>query len=609
MDNRLLASELIIEYFRAFKKVNISLASNLTVISGPNGCGKSSLLSLVASCSGINKKSFFGSNFQPEFTDFFHIDATEDFKNYRLFIRYNTHPDSDALVKRLSFKDDSASGRGIRIIPRTTNEYSVWGTVSEAMSVAYDRYCVGGSARIPLPTIYLSLSRLYPLGEKHGESSVQIPSKGNRISQIDVKDKFREWYNSVIPNSIKESASISIIKKTACSRMSAHMDMDNIPSLSQSVGQDSVGNIISALIDIYLLSLEKWYKGAILCIDELDVSLHPDTQIKLLHLIKKLSDELKIQFVVSSHSLTVIKDILTEEKDNKDKYRLVYLKNSSSPYVSSQKDYYLLKYDLFNRFAYNPIKVRIYFEDDVGKELFNELLDAFIDIYNEVSSNENASILRNTNPKKNFIDINKRILNNKQLIQIKRQLHQVVTHCGCDELLQLSNADTLLDRVIFMLDADARLPKTQQPKIKDYIRKDFEAKGMNDISHKRNIIFAPGYFAPESFLFKIITKFVSDDDYVDFWRSLDNRVETSLYTSDKVLNIFSCLTDNYDNNDLKSIFGKDLNSDVWLFIQKTRILNYYYFDYRHIEELLSFVESLNDAFQMTYALTKANRLS
>lgn len=46
------------------------------------------------------------------------------------------------------------------------------------------------------------------------------------------------------------------------------MDMERTPTLSQSVGQDNIGNIVSALVDVYILSQQPDYKGAIICIDE-----------------------------------------------------------------------------------------------------------------------------------------------------------------------------------------------------------------------------------------------------------------------------------------------------------------------------------------------------
>lgn len=62
--------ELELKEFRSFRDVKIKLGKRITVISGQNGVGKSNILSLIALASGINKKSAFGSKFQPNFYDF-----------------------------------------------------------------------------------------------------------------------------------------------------------------------------------------------------------------------------------------------------------------------------------------------------------------------------------------------------------------------------------------------------------------------------------------------------------------------------------------------------------------------------------------------------------
>ena len=143
-------------------------------------------------------------------------------------------------------------------------------------------YGIGGDARIAIPTIYLSLSRLYPLGEQKGTVDLKQISKKNQLYTREADLKYRAWYNSVIPNAISDENDITIINKKNSPRSSLHMKLLDTPPLSQSIGQDNVGNIISAFVDVYLLSLEPNYSGALLCIDEVDVSLHPDTQKRLL---------------------------------------------------------------------------------------------------------------------------------------------------------------------------------------------------------------------------------------------------------------------------------------------------------------------------------------
>lgn len=602
-----------VEYFRNFRDVSFGIGKKITVISGQNGVGKSNLLSLIASGSGLNRKSVLGNSFQPEFYDFFNVDKEENFEKYKLYLTYVEDDGTEAIVKRLSFKDDTKAGRGIRVIPRTTNIYKNMRTLKEAEENAKKKYDVGGSARVRIPTIYLSLSRLYPLGERKETVSVTEMKKTNTFYQKKADEKYRYWYNTVIPNSIKCEAALSKVEKKICSRSSLYMDINNTPTLSQSVGQDNLGNIISALVDIYMLSLDKDYKGALLCIDEVDVSLHPDTQIRLLNLFDQLAEELSIQFVVSTHSLTILKEILNKEKKNNIDFKVVYLKNPSAPYVTERKSYELLKADMFGSLSFQQPKVKIYFEDDIGKALFRMLINAFRNIYYAVKNRVEDPVLRNSDSVKDYVAINKTIQSLEKLLELPDYTKQISTILGCEELFRINNADEYFKRVIFVLDGDARYKESsQKPKIRDYLDKKYDPRQarLNDRKHSKNICFLPDYFAPESFLYAIMySVYTKPMEHLSFWRGLDSSESTALYTSEKICTMFDDLPSEYNNDDLKRIFTDSFENDVWKFIRKSDIVTYYYSDYRNIEELLSFLQDLDCAYKMTLPLTLSNRYS
>lgn len=604
-----------VEYFWNFKEVSFELGRKITVISGQNGVGKSNLLSLIASGSGLNKKSVLGSNFQPEFYEFFNVDEDEDFESYKLYLTYVEDDGTPALTKRLSFKDDTKTGRGIRIIPRTSNIYIDNCTLKQAEINAKNEYDIGGAARVKIPTIYLSLSRLYPLGERKDTVKITEIRKKNAFYQRKADEKYKEWYNVVIPNSIKSEAVLSKVEKGACARASLHMDINNTPTLSQSIGQDNLGNIISALIDIYMLSMDDEYNGALLCIDEIDVSLHPDTQIRLLDLFVQLSEELNIQFVVSTHSLTIIKEVLKKEKRNSSDFKVVYLKNPSAPYVTDMKSYELLKSDMFGSLSFQRPKVKVYFEDKIGNHLFNLLMDAFRNIYNTVEKENNSEnpILRNSSDVKDYARINDMIHSLGGLLQFSDNTKQISTLLGCEELFKINSADEYFKRVIFILDGDARYKDpSQKPKIREYLDKKYDQRELhlNDRAHSKNICFLPDYFAPESFLFAMIYKLSTKPmEHMSFWRGLDSNEATALYTSEKILAMFSGLIDEYNNDDLKKIFTDSLDNGVWQFINKSDLVTYYYSDYKTVEELLSFLEKVKIAYDMALPITLSNRYS
>ena len=600
-----------IEYFRSFHDVQFDVGRKITAISGQNGVGKSNIASLIASGSGLSKKGELGSNFQPEFSDFFNVESTEDFTEYKLFLTYKEDGKEGTVLKRLSFKDDTATNRGIRIIPRTSNRDMTGIGSKEAERMAKDTFGVGGAARVPIPTIYLSISRLYPLGERRETVTIKEIKKTNRLYQNEADAKFREWYNAVIPGSIKRDASLSIIEKKTSSRSSLHMDMERTPTLSQSVGQDNIGNIISALVDIYLLSKQEDYAGAILCIDEVEVSLHPDTQLHLLSLLDKLADELDIQFVVSTHSLTILKELIKKQSRNPEDYSVVYLKNPSAPMITKHNTYEMLKADLLGRTTFDFPKTKIYFEDEVGQHVFHMLVS---------SLRYQCIALKSGNGLRGIDEVT---ISGKLQAELKRlerfsgilpDLQEIVMHLGCETLLTMSVQDQMyFQRVLFLLDGDARYKDpAQKPRIRDYLDEKYDSTGKNDRNHPVNTCFLPEHFAPESYLYGIIYQLANhENDHSVFWRTLDDSEETALYTATKIRNIFSGLPTEFDNDDLKTIFKPYQpdaeNSEIWQFIDKSHMLDYYYSDYRNVGELIKFFADFENAYNIAHAKTVANR--
>ncbi len=611
------AKKIIIKNFRNFRDVEFSLGKKITIISGQNGVGKSNILSLISSGSGLGKRAALGSNFQPEFNEFFNIDPEEHYTDYKIYIQYGSEGKHD-IVRRLSFQDYRKTGRGIRIIPRTSN-YGTDMTQKEVESLVKAEYGIGGAARVGLPTIYLSLSRLYPLGEKSNTTiSVKKITKRNALCQEDVREKFRTWYNAVIPNAIKEDADIEIVEKTASPRASLHMDIVNTPTLSQSIGQDNVGNIISALVDIYQLSKEMDYNGALLCVDEVDVSLHPDTQIKVIDLIDTLADELNIQFVLSTHSLTFLKELLKREAKNNVDYKVVYIKSPASPHVTVHNNYELLKADMFGNVRFSKPKVKTYFEDEVGQNLFDLLVDAFKGIHNSVCSecqrDMTVPVLRNAVNVKDFKKINEDIVKLGEVVSIRDLITEIPVFIGCETLVELDGADSYFKKVIIVLDGDARIKNANdpllKPQIRDYLDSEYQLEvGKNERRHENNVCFLPDFFAPESFLYRMIYRLYTDAIiYSDFWKSVDKREDTALYTPEKTKQLFSKLTGDYDNESIKKIFKKPSDkTEVWNFANKTDMVKYYYYDYKTIQVLIRFMEKVLAAYKMAYGNMIANR--
>ncbi len=590
-----------IEKFRSFENVKFKLGRQITLISGQNGSGKSNLLSLIASASGLSKKSTLGSNFQPDFNEFFAISSTENYRDYNLYVDFSNDSGEHVISKKLTFKDDTELNRGIRVIPRLAKLSSEdKRTLTTIGKEAKETYGVGGAARVPIPTIYLSLSRLYPIGEKKDNVNIQKVSLQNSLYRNDANGKFAEWYNQVIAGSIRENAELSIIEKSKITkRASFYMTMKNTPIMSQSVGQDNLGNIISALVDVYLLSLRPDYKGALICIDEIDVSLHPDSQIKLLQLMCSLADKLSIQFVVTSHSLTLIKEFSKKAKRDSDNYKIVYLKNPSQPYVSGHFDYYSIKADLFNALNYQEPHTKIYFEDEEGKWLFEKLLESLKYQINYFESNPESIKVHD--------HLNKALMNLKNLTGIRDKIQMIPCCLGCEDLIRLSNADNYFNRVVIILDGDARIKNgenVKKPNIKDYLNTRVNDKDFNNRLHAQNVCFLPDYFAPEVFIYKILYQLVNQQDkHMMFWRSLDQNDSTMMYTRDKIEKELSSISNDCETQEIKKLFQKSLKE----FTERCHLLNYYFNSLEKLPYLVSFWEKFIKAYEKPHTLTVQNR--
>lgn len=113
---------------------------------------------------------------------------------------------------------------------------------------------------------------------------------------------YKKWYNEILPDSISEKEVINITKDIDKNRTIIHMPLNKTLPETQSVGQDNIGYIVSALVDFYLHKQRtENYNGGILCIDEIDASLHPNAQLRLFDLLDRLSEELELQIFVTTH--------------------------------------------------------------------------------------------------------------------------------------------------------------------------------------------------------------------------------------------------------------------------------------------------------------------
>lgn len=644
--------------WRNFHNFKFELSNNITVISGHNGSGKSNILCLIASMSGTNIfHSQIYSDFHPDFENYFFIEPSELDKNYEVFFDYNfVHKDTNLndfnITRGLRLKDDRKSKRGIRVLPRTYKETTDY-LKKDYINDVFNKTGISDSARVPLPTIFSSLSRIVPIAE-----SSPISQSFN-IGE-DLIDKYISWYNEVLFSSIKSNASNSLkITKEKVKNKSMYVEHNNASYKTQSVGQDNLGQIITSLVSFYNLSKHPYYIGGILCIDEIDVSLHPKAQKNLINLLDRLSKELNLQIILTTHSLTIIKEILELSSSNPENYRLIYIKNPSRPIMEINPDPVKLAQDMNENFSSEKKgKIKLYFEDESGLNLFNILNNTF----KELSHN---NIIKDNSIYDYYIE-----KNSVDLINAKM---------GCDTIRNLIKCDSYFENICFILDGDARISNNSKSQKKSYtynhdIINDFDILGSNmelskypdetivnyitfeqlqyyiennnnipdynftyfkDILKKENydmskinfkelkkifkisnnidsfnVTYFPDFIPPEMFLFKVLYQccigepYLNNNQYLEIWKNIKNyypdKIIKAIYEfSDFKINMNEISSLNKNKTYKHKIIIDDVkNKKVSDFIleifQNSNLLYYYYFyNETKLKELIQFFKNMN----------------
>ncbi|MEE6666027.1 ATP-binding protein [Pediococcus acidilactici] len=553
-----------IKYFRKLLDINaVSVGKRITVLSGHNGVGKSSIMSLIASCCGTNDRRVNGERCQPEFDEYFTIDPEESFSEYSMHVDFTKTLNDNSefeFAKRVSFRDDTSQGRGIRPLPRGSKPFKNkdrYTSITEAIDETRKEVGITSPSRVKIPTIYISVSRLMP----PGETAIEIDNvyTNNKIIKNKLDKKYMEFYNYVLPHSFESGDNnTQTMKKESTKKKRIFVQLKDASASTQSVGQDNLGSIISALVDFYNLSSSPDYNGGILCIDEIDASLHPNAQKNLFSLLDKVSKDLDLQIFLTSHSLTILKEIIKLQNKDDLNYRLLYFKGTDTPFITRLNSYRTLKADLFQESTVSDIPINIYCEDDESQKMFSLLLNAASD------NIKNYKI-----PKYSLISV----------------------ALGKDDLKKLAEVDSSFTKNLIILDGDSKVKN--RIKIEDYLNDKNIIKGLTPTKLTRpdNMDYFPSYFSPEEYLYLIILEYVTNDtNHLKFWRSLDKKPETALITTDKIRND---ILSKGKNAAFEDIHDNEIAKKMFDFAKKTDLLSDYYSHSEKKPELEGWVKSVS----------------
>lgn len=349
-----------IEKFRALKDIKFELGSNLTAIAGKNGTLKTTILGIIGQPFSLEdetnpmhgEKTIDGYNFRSQFSEKFKLSKEKDIAGehkWKLYIDEEIYPIDSGLLE-------------IKSIPRDSENIRFWNAKGKGKNTGY----------VQCPVVYLSLKRLYPLGE----------SKKLDIESYDFTEEERkllvESYKTIF-SEVTDNTEYLVNGIKSTSKSSAAISSSNIDPITISSGQDNIGKLLITLLSFKRLN-DKYpddYKGGILLIDELEAALHSSALKHVLAILMKFSGKYNIQIIFTTHSEDiVIKQLLSAQYNSKCK--VLYLKkvDDEIKMFEDNLNVNLIKSDLGNiplpKNEYK--KPRIYTEDDVGKEIAKNLI-------------------------------------------------------------------------------------------------------------------------------------------------------------------------------------------------------------------------------------------
>jgi len=460
----MIINDVHIKLFRGFNDVQFKLGTNLTVFAGQNGTQKTTVLGMLSQPFSITDKGnplfgempLCGGNYRSSFAEKFKLsEAFDKPQNHEWTLKLNNAEEPEFTVE--SIRRESSSDK-IRF----------WQKGKRSK----------GSGYIQLPVIYLSLSRLFPIGEDAGIDS----SSDILLTQAEFKF-YQDWHNKILIIPDVPMTSVDYLKSKQKNTLGANTSYYDWRM--NSAGQDNVGKILLAILSFKRLK-EKHkdaYKGGILAIDELDATLYPASQLKLVEALRKFSSQLNIQIIFTTHSLSILEEMCTHQEDPKisGQIKVVYLQKVGNSVKAIENISYTAIRNKLN-VTLSPKqaikKVSVFTEDKEG-EVFAK------------------AVLKRRSSSLQFIDCT----------------------MGCSNLIELAKKKVegfKYQQSIIILDGDVKSETTK----------------MRDLKKSKNILVLPGIQSPE----RLIAEFLYNlDDSSLSWNKIYNDYSKQLVFKDFTL--------------------------------------------------------------------------
>jgi len=357
MINYIMIEKVMIHEFRKFKNIEVPLGKRITVIAGKNATQKTTLLGLISQPFSLTK--------QDDYSKFPTLMGTRFESPMNLRFKFSPKYDKPGKHRWDLYFSDNSVYNGVYPVKseaRSDGKIRFWNAQSRAK----------GSGYVQLPIIFLSLKRLFPLGE---DDKVNFESRDLTDQE---NDFFIHNYKEILimmEEVKKPDFLLSSNKKTMIS------GTDKYDAYGVSAGQDNIGQILMAILSFKRLK-EKFpddYKGGLLLIDELDATLYPASQEKLYDKLNRFASDLNLQIIVTTHSMDILKCARKNIADrNTEDTKILYLRTVNdnilidvNPTIPDMENNLKV---LAEKKPLNETKIHIYCEDAIGCLFLKALL-------------------------------------------------------------------------------------------------------------------------------------------------------------------------------------------------------------------------------------------
>ncbi|MBR3262649.1 MAG: AAA family ATPase [Lachnospiraceae bacterium] len=452
--------QLIINQYRKLKDLELNFTNGLNAISGTNGTCKSSLLHLISNSFQQVTKT---------------CEWVKDEKCIQIINAVNTvtNPKVESLTRGDQQYNDPAHGvQGtlftVEYYDREPLSFRRHNSTSDSRYAIKPQYKRGSGDKLPYcPIIYLGLPRLVPYGEFHNDEAVagikkSLPNEYRK----EIADLYKDFTNYCISDiKMQQMGDVKV-------RSEFDSDVEGVDSNTISAGEDNLYIILTAIVSLkyYFESIESSKTiESILLIDEIDATLHPAYQIKILKLLRDYSHRYKIQVIFTTHSMSALEDMLNK-KDN-----VIYLlDNISSVFLMDEPDIYKIKMHLSSMTSEDIYKDKVIpiFSEDAEARV---LLESLFSYYENTRS---------------------------EFVSVKRFFHMVNVNIGAENLINIFKDSKLLQmtmKSICILDGD------HGDDLSNYI---MSLPGKNHYGDGKGL-------PPEKLLFEYAEELYNNDD--SFW--------------------------------------------------------------------------------------------